>query len=954
MTAGMRAEEELRLANLLLTVQLEATVDGILVVDGNGRIISSNRRFVEMWGIPPELMGSSSDESVLQSVIPKLANPDEFVQKVNDLYASGDAEFRDQIALKDGRIFDRHTASLRGADGVHYGRIWQFRDITESKRVEDGLREKGLVLSESQRLGHVGSWFWDMTGPTSWSEEMYRIYGVSPDTFTPTVEALIGLIHPDDRSAMQSWIAACATGEQPGELEYRINRPDGTTRVLLGRGEVVLDAANKPVHMGGTAQDITERTRAEETLRKSEGLHRAILQSAMDGFWLVGEQGRLLEVNETYCRMSGYSTQELLAMRIPDLEAVESVEDTAARIQGIMARGDARFESKHRRKDGSVFDVEVSVQYRPDGDGRCVAFLQDITERTRAAEGLRKAKEEAERLSERLSTQTTLANQMAAKAEAANMAKSEFLANMSHEIRTPLNGVIGVTGLLLDTSLDDEQRRYLEIVRASGESLLGLLNDILDFSKIEAGRLDLETLDFDLSSLMDDFAETMAARAHDKGLELLCSVDPDVPALLRGDPGRLRQILTNLVGNAVKFTSTGEVAVRVSLVEPPEQDVRMAHEDGHDVVLRFSVRDTGLGIPKDKIGVLFDKFSQVDTSTTRHYGGTGLGLAISKQLAELMAGAVGVVSEEGKGSEFWFTVRLGTQPGGTRAEKRPLAELRGVRALIVDDNAAGRDILTTCLESWGMRPWAAPGGDVALPALHKAFDENDPFRVAVIDMQMPGMDGETLGRTIAADKRLADTRMVMLTSLGTRGDARRFEEIGFAGYATKPIRSRDLQAVLSLALRERDGATPTPRPIVTHHQAREMLNLFAGRKGRILVAEDNITNQRVAPGILKKLGLYGDAVANGAEALNALETIPYDLVLMDVQMPEMDGLQATRTIRKTDTRLPIIAMTAHAMRGDRERCLEAGMDDYLTKPVTPKALALILGKWLPKHAETPG
>jgi PAS domain S-box-containing protein len=836
--------------------------------------------------------------------------------------------------------------------------------------VEDGLREKELVLSESQRLGHVGSWFWDMTGPTSWSEEMYRIYGVSPETFTPTLEALLDLIHPDDRLAMQSWITACATGEQPGELEYRINRPDGTTRVLLGRGELVLDAANRPVHMGGTAQDITERKRVEEILRKSEGLHRALLETAMDGFWLVDEQGRLLEVNETYCRMSGYSAQELLGMRIPDLEDVESSDDIAARIQGIIARGDARFESRHRRKDGSLFDVEVSVQYRPDGGGRCVGFLQDITERKRAAEGLRKAKEEADRLNEHLSRQTALANEMAVKAEMASTAKSEFLANMSHEIRTPLNGVIGVTGLLLDTELDAEQRRYLEIVRTSGESLLGLLNDILDFSKIEAGRLDLEALDFDLSSLLDDFAGTMAARAYDKGLELLCTADPNVPTLLQGDPGRLRQILTNLVGNAVKFTSAGEVAVRVSLVEPLERrDTGTAHAHGEDVVLRFSVRDTGMGIPKDKIGLLFGKFSQLDTSTTRQYGGTGLGLAISKQLAELMGGAIGVASEEGRGSEFWFTVRLRRQPGGTPAERRPLAELRGVRALIVDDNAASREILTTCLESWGMRPWAAQDGHVALPALHRALDENDPFRIAVIDMQMPGMDGETLGRTIAADERLAGTRMVMLTSLGTRGDARRLEGIGFAGYATKPIRSQDLQAVLSLALTERDGATATPRPIVTHHQAREMLNLFAGRKARVLLAEDNITNQRVALGILKKLGLHGDAVANGAEALKALETVPYDLVLMDVQMPEMDGLEATRNIRHAEggvtddgvpdgatvrRRIPIIAMTAHAMQGDRERCLEAGMDDYVSKPVTPQALARILEEWLPRKAETAG
>ena len=734
----------------------------------------------------------------------------------------------------------------------------------------------------------------------------------------------------DDQAVLHS-------GEPVLNREELLVNVAGQQRWLLTSKLPLRDDQGRITGLVGIGRDITERKQAEAALEESEGKYRTLVEKANEGI-VIAQDGVFVFANRRLSDILGVLAGELEGKPLVDYVWPEDREVVAANYRKRIAGETVRdaYDLRIIGAGGKSIWVSLSaalIQWK--GRPATLNMMTNITER-------KQVEEELQETNRRLALATIRANEMAAQAEMGSIAKSEFLANMSHEIRTPMNGVIGMTGLLLDTELNEEQRRYAEIVRASGESLLGLINDILDFSKIEAQKLDLETLDFDLSSLLEDFAAALAVRAHEKGLELLCAADLSVPTLLRGDPGRLRQILANLVGNAIKFTPAGEVAVRVSLVEEME----------NDLLLRFSVCDTGIGIPEDKIGLLFGKFSQVDASTTRQYGGSGLGLAISKQLAEMMGGEAGVNSEEGQGSEFWFTARLGRQAEGAQAETPSPADLQGVRALIVDDNATGREILTTRLASWGMRPSEAQDGPGALRALYRALEEHEPFRIAVIDMQMPGMDGEALGRAIKADERLADTRMVMLTSLGMRGDARRFQEIGFAAFVVKPIRHEELKAVLSLALTERDRAEPTP--IVTRHTAREMLNRFAGRKARILLAEDSITNQQVALGILRKLGLRADAVANGVEVLQALESIPYDLVLMDVQMPEMDGLEATRRIRNPQSairnrQIPIIAMTAHAMQGDRETCLDAGMNDYVSKPVSAQALAEALDRWLPKE-----
>jgi PAS domain S-box-containing protein len=704
-------------------------------------------------------------------------------------------------------------------------------------------------------------------------------------------------------------------------------RSDGVSFPLeLAVSEMLVDGSRK---FTGIVRDVSCRKQAEAQFRQ-------VVESAPNGMLMVNSLGVITLVNKQIEAMFGYSREEMLGRPIELLIPARFRPTYPAHFTAYFSAPTSRILGDNRElfglhKNGEEFPIEIGLNPMDTPNGTLVlASIVDITMRKRTESALSKAAQDLEWKN----WEITEARDQAVKA---GQAKTDFLATMSHEIRTPMNGVIGMTTLLLETPLTPEQQEYVHTLKHSGESLLRIINDILDFSKIEAGKFTIEHIPFDLRLTIEDTLDILAPSSQDRRLELVGLIDAQTPRTVVGDPGRIRQILTNLVGNAIKFTEEGEVLIQVLQID----------QDPTSVTLRFEVIDTGIGLTPEAQAKMFQAFTQADSSTARKYGGTGLGLTICKRLVELMGGKIGLQSMAGQGTCIWFTVRFDIQDAGPSTPVLPLdTNLSGLRVCLVDDNATNRSLLQYHVSAWNMNHDSAVDGTSALALLRREAANGTPFDLAIIDMRMPGMDGLELCRLIKSDSTIQQTHLILLTAAGQRGDSLAAKEAGAAAYLTKPIRERHLADCMRLVFGRRDSAEKT-LPLITRHT---IFEAEARTVHRVLVVDDNPVNQRVAVKMLEKLGCRVDVASNGVEALAAICQHQYPLVFMDCQMPELDGFETTRLIRSQEqpgAHLPVIAMTANAMEGDRETCLTAGMDDFVSKPIAVSALRAILARWLP-------
>jgi len=902
---------------------LENAAIGMAIVAPDGRWLRVNRSLCEIVGYTADelLKGSFQEITHADDLAADLANVNGMLAGTIPTY-----QMEKRYLHKAGHaIWTLLSVSLvRDSAGIPLYFVSQIQNITERKRIEAALqkseeqhRKLALVASRTQNAVVIT----DPKGRIEWVNEGFtRVTGYVLDE----------VVGRSPGSFLQGKDTDPATCEL---MQNRIREGEGFAVEILnyskgGRG-YWLSIDCQPVHdengnlknFIAIESDISERKSKDLELRANSAFLEAQVESSLDGILVVDNAGRKVLQNRRFGETwkvpesilnlkDDGATLQYAATQVTDSEAF------FARVKFLYDNPNESAQEEITLKDGRILDRHSAPVVGGSGEyyGRIWCF-RDISERKRVETALRQAREDAVE---------------------ASRAKGEFLANMSHEIRTPMNGILGLTGLVLESELTPEQRDSLNLVASSADALLTVINDILDFSKIEAGKLDLDPAPFALRDVLGDTLKAFALKAHSKGLELACDVHPDVPDALVGDAGRLRQILTNLVGNAIKFTEFGEVVVYAKPVSIPE-----------GVGVHFCVRDTGIGIPRAKQASIFDAFTQADGSTTRRYGGTGLGLTISTRLVQLMGGSIWVESEPGTGSEFHFESCFElAKVSGLRASGRPPTSLRGSSVLVVDDNATNRRVLADTLRLWEAWPTCVESGPAALKELRRAAEAGDPYPLVLLDAMMPDMDGFEVGRQIAQDPLLAGASIMMLTSADGPGDAARCRALGLTAYLVKPVKAAELLKAITAALGSELPASkgPTVRSTLLEPAYRA-----PARTLEILLAEDNVVNQLVAVRLLEKCGHKVQVTNHGGEALAALASKRFDLVLMDVQMPEVDGFEATRRIREmesgTDYRTPIVAMTAHAMTGDRDRCLAAGMDDYLTKPVQREELFRVL-QWI--------
>jgi PAS domain S-box-containing protein len=979
-TERKRAEISVRENEERFRQLFNQSVDALFVHDASGRIVDCNDEACRSLGY--------TREELLSIRIQDLAT--DLVSNREERPATEPTLWQRALSGEPGKVAGVHRGEHRRRDGtsfpvevyvgsVDYGGermiFASARDVTERVRAEDALREseeqyRGLIETVQEGIASIAA----EGGIISYCNDAYaQILGLSPDELVG--KSFFDFLDEEERDKAMLQRELRMEGLVTA-YEVRVTAADGSKKDVSATGSPIFDPDGSYAGAVQTIVDVTQRKRAEEEIRETNArmeLLRMITTTANEVSDFEEAVRISLElvlahtgwpVGHAYL-VEGGSGGETVSTDLWQLEDPQRFEDFVRVTEGtrfvpglglpgrvlesgepVWITGISEDSNSPRARTAKDLGVKAAFAFPVLMGQEVVAVLEffsteAVSPEEQLLETLAQVGTQLGRVNERKRYEKDLVEAREA-AEAANSAKSEFLANMSHEIRTPMNGVIGMTDLLLDTALDREQREYTEAIRLSGENLMVIINDILDFSKIEAGAMRLETIDFDLRSAVEDVVALLARRAQDKGIELASLIEPGMPTALRGDPGRLRQVLTNLVGNAVKFTQEGGVVVKVALAE----------ESSDAVVVRFEVRDTGIGMTPEQRSRLFQSFTQADASTTRRYGGTGLGLAISRRLVEMMGGEIEVESEPGVGSTFSFTVPLESQPDGTAVPQRRLDDLGGMRALIVDDNATNRRVLSEQLSSWGIENESAEDGPRALEELRLAAESAAPYDLAILDMQMPGMDGMELARRIKKDSDVSAARLVLLTSVGQRGEGEKARQAGIEAYLTKPVRQSEFYDALVTVMNATEEAhSREEAQLVTRQSLRERR---AVRRARVLVAEDNPVNQKVAARMLENLGYSVDVAEDGLGTLEAFSSTDYGAILMDVQMPKMDGYRATEEIRRREeehgaARTPIIAMTANAMEGDRERALEAGMDDYVPKPAKREELDAVLKRWIPQE-----